>query len=145
MKPIPTMRAAGFLTSSYRSAWLRRRSAAWLGATLILFSALFPLVAQAGNRFLGLVTWVELCSGYSMEVIAIDRDGNPVDPDAELGARCPICTVCAASSVLPPPTDFSPAPELISSMLLSWGYVQPDTAEHVHYQAQPRAPPSVTG
>lgn len=145
MKPVRTMRGVGFLKSSYRNGWLRRRSAAWVGVTLILLSALFPLVAQAGNRFLGLVTWVELCSGYGMEVIAIGRDGNPVDPDAESVTHDPVCTVCAASSVLPPSTAFSPAPEPISAMLLSWGYVQPDAAEHLHYQAQPRAPPSVTG
>lgn len=131
-----------------RHLWLlpaRRRLAASACALLVLFSALFPLMAQAGNRFFGLVTWVELCTGYSMEVIAIDRDGNPVDPDEESGTRCPICTVCAAASILPPSTSPVPAPEFVGHYLPSRGYVQPDTADHVHHQSQPRAPPVVAG
>ena len=144
MKPIPTMRAAGFLTSSYRSGWLRRRSAAWLGATLILFSALFPLVAQAGNRFLGLVTWVELCSGYSMEVIAIDREGNPVKPDVESAARCIVCLTCASSLALPASGPCMPRPVTCGTPAAIAAYDEPDLVRSFVMVVFARAPPDRT-
>lgn len=147
MKPAPTP-AMRYLSG--RMLWhsgprMRRRSAAWLGAALILFAALFPLVSQAGSRAFGSVEWVELCTAFGMERIALDRDGNPVDADDETIARCLVCKLCTSSFLLTSAESLVPAPDAVSDHALSRGYVQPDPEDCVQLQARPRAPPAFTG
>lgn len=67
-----------------RPVQTRRRAAAWFCALLMAFGTQLPLVSQAGSRLFGAVDWIELCTTYGVEHIAVDRDGNPVDPDDEL-------------------------------------------------------------
>lgn len=124
---------------------MRRRSAAWLGAALIVFAVLFPLVSHAGSRAFGAVEWIELCTTFGMERIAVDRDGNPVDADDESIARCLVCKLCASSFLLPSAEGLVPAPDAFSDRALCRGYVQPDVDDRVHHEARPRAPPAFSG
>lgn len=86
----------------------RQRLTAWIAALAILVAALMPAIAQATSALSGGQAWLEVCTVYGVERIAVDAD-----PDAQGGQNparmvCPWCHlhvglpgVAAFASVIP--------------------------------------------
>jgi len=128
-----------------RPGQMRRRGVAWLCALLMVFGTLLPLVSQASSRLFGTVAWIELCTTYGVDYIAVDRNGNPVDPGDQLEPRCIVCTIGTLSLALPATAPSMPAFASSDDQVSPPTYAQPEATDHFHLETQPRAPPVLAG
>lgn len=74
-----------------RRSMLSQRLTAWIAALVVVAAALMPVIAQAAS-VAGGQTWLEVCTGYGVERIAIDDrpDSQPANGKAR-GMACPWC------------------------------------------------------
>lgn len=125
-----------------RRSALRQRVTAWIATLAILAAALAPALSQAAYDLSGDASWLEICTAYGVQRIAVDADPQSSGDGAKLLAgHCNYCSFHAGLAVLPslatasvPSPDGDVAvtayPRLLPRSSLAWS------------ASRPRAPPA---
>lgn len=126
-----------------RSAF-RQRVAAWIATLAILLAALAPALSQAAYDLSGDESWLEICTAYGIQRIAVDADPQSSGDGAKLLAgHCSYCSFHTGGAVLPslasvsvPTADgdvaVTPYPRHFPRPPLAWS------------SSRPRAPPATS-
>lgn len=124
-----------------RKSVLRQRVTAWIATLAILLAALVPTISQAAYHVSGDALWLEVCTAYGIQRVAVDADPqSPGDTASLLAEHCSYCSFHSGG-----PTLTSRAAAL---PILSDGDVVV-TARNLHFPrpplawaaSRPRAPP----
>ena len=92
----------------------RQRLTAWIAALAILGASLMPAIAQATSALSGGQAWLEVCTVYGVERIAVDADPDAHGDQSSARMVCPWCHlhiglpgVAASASVFPADYGYS--------------------------------------
>lgn len=125
-----------------RRSVLRQRVTAWIATLAILLAALAPTISQAAYHVSGDALWLEVCTAYGIQRVAVDADPQSSGDTASLLAEhCSYCSFHSGGTAL-----VSRAVEL---PILSADDVAV-AAHHLHFPrpplawaaSRPRAPPT---
>lgn len=89
----------GHLRSKPRNAW--RAATAWLLAFALFVQAFMPL-ANAWAYESNADGVQVICTANGVQTIAVDRDGNPLEPQQSVQTSCPFCVLHVSAAVLAP-------------------------------------------
>jgi hypothetical protein len=79
-----------------RGSVLRQRVSAWIATLAILLAALAPTISQAAYHVSGDASWLEVCTAYGMQRVAVGED--PPSPDDAAGLLAEHCSYCSFHS-----------------------------------------------
>lgn len=118
-----------------------RRWLAWAVALTVLFGALLPAVASAAARSAGGEVWLEICTAYGVERVALDA-GASDDQPAPREPACEWCRLHAADTAILCELSGAHVPAASGATLRARSPAAPVWNSFDWQVASPRAPPA---
>ena len=118
-----------------------RRWLAWAVALTVLFGALLPALASAAARGAGGEVWLEICTAYGIERVALDAGASDEEP-APREPACEWCRLHAADTAIFPEFSAAHVPVASGAILRARNLVAPVWHSFDWQVASSRAPPA---